>query len=181
MFLIFYLDSMIIPLLPELFAVIIFQAGGGSLEWGLVVLFLALVAEVAGNSTTYLAASRIGLPGRVRQAMRKWTDVLVAKRENLILTNRLAPAVPFVGFFIAACNWDYRRSMLYIVLGGLAKYGFLLGVVAVLNVAYDPSLSRNLTLVFVIAFVAVSLVVAWWRRRQQAAAGDAAPAHRGEP
>lgn len=169
LFLIFYVDSMIIPLLPELFAVVIFQAGGATLEWAVVVLALAAVAEVLGNSTTYLVAKTVGMPGRVRAAMQRWTDVLFAKREQLILTNRIAPAVPFVGFFIAVCGWSYRRSMAYIVLGGLAKYTFLLAVVAVFNVAYDPSLASNLTLAFVAAFIAISLVVAWWRKRRVAA------------
>jgi len=165
LFLIFYVDSMVIPLLPELFAVIIFQALGATLPWGILILALAQAAEVLGNTTTYLAAKRIGLPERVKRAMRAWADVLLARRETLILTNRIAPAVPFVGFFIAACGWSYRRSMAYIVLGGLAKYTVLLALVGALNVGYDRSLASNLTLAFVVGFVAVSAGVAWIRRR----------------
>ena len=166
LFLIFYVDSMVIPLLPELFAVVIFQAGGPSLGWAAVVLVLAQAAEVLGNTTTYVIARKVPLPRKVQAAMRKWAEVLLAKREKLILTNRIAPAVPFVGFFIAVCGWSYRRSMAYVVVGGLVKYSFLLGIVAGLNFAYDPSLASNLTLAFVVVFVVVSLAVAAWRRRR---------------
>jgi membrane protein YqaA with SNARE-associated domain len=166
LFLIFYLDSMVIPLLPEFFAMIIFQAGGPSLEWGAVVLVLAEAAEVLGNTTTYVIARKVPLPRNVQAAMRKWADVLLAKREKLILTNRIAPAVPFVGFFIAVCGWSYRRSMAYVVVGGLVKYSLLLGIVAGFNLAYDPGLASNLTLAFVVAFVVASLALAAWRRRR---------------
>ena len=170
LFVIFYLDSLVSGFLPELFAVFIFQAIGPTLAWGVVILLLAEAAEVLGNTTTYVIARRVPLPRRVQAAMRKWADVLLAKREKLILTNRIAPAVPFVGFFIAVCGWDYRRSMAYIVLGGLAKYSFLLGIVAGLNVAYDPGLAANLTFAFVVAFVVVSLLVVFSRRRKLAKA-----------
>lgn len=165
MFLIFYLDSMVIPLLPELFAVLIFQALGPSLGWAAVILVVAEAAEVLGNTTTYVIARKVPLPRRVQAAMRRWADVLLAKREQLILTNRIAPAVPFVGFFIAVCGWSYRRSMAYVVLGGLVKYSFLLGIVAGFNFAYDPGLASNLTVALVIVFVVASLAVAGWRRR----------------
>ncbi|HYS72010.1 MAG TPA: hypothetical protein VEM95_06270 [Thermoplasmata archaeon] len=165
LFCIFYLDSMVVPLLPELFAVLIFQAGGATFPWGAAILALAVTAELLGNTTTYLAARTFGLPRRAKAWMQEWTDLLLAKREALILTNRIAPAVPFVGFFIAACGWSYRRSMAYILLGGLAKYSFLLAVVGGLNVAYDPSLASNLTLAFVGAFIVVSLALAAVRRR----------------
>ncbi len=168
LFVIFYLDSMVIPLLPELFAVIIFQALGPSVAWGILILALAEVAEVLGNTTTYVIARTVRVPRKVQAAMQRWTGVLVAKRETLILTNRIAPAVPFVGFFIAVCGWSYRRSMAYVVLGGLAKYTFLLALVGGLNYAYDPGLAANLTLVLVVAFVAVSLAITFWRRRRLA-------------
>lgn len=166
LFVIFYVDSMIIPLLPELFAIIIFQAGGATVEWGLLILVLALAGELLGNTTVYAIVRRTGLPARVRRLMEQWTNVLLAKREALILTNRIAPAVPFVGFFIAALGWSYRRSMAYIALGGLAKYSFLLIVVGALNVAYDPALARTLTLTFALAFVAVSVLVGVVRKRR---------------
>ncbi len=170
LFLIFYVDAIIIPLLPEIFAVLIFQAGDATLEWGLTVLFLAEVAEVLGNTTLYLVVRRVGLPKRLRAAMNKWTDILLAEREMLILTNRIAPAVPFVGAFMAACEWDYRRSVLFIVVGGLAKYSALLLLVGAFRWVYPEDLAANLTLIFVIVFVAVSAAVALLRRRRMLAA-----------
>ncbi|HYS73621.1 MAG TPA: hypothetical protein VEO96_06545 [Thermoplasmata archaeon] len=171
LFVIFYLDSIVIPLLPEVFAILIFQAGGATLEWGLIVLALAEAGEVLGNTTAYLVVRRVGLPARVRRAMESWTHVLLAKRETLILTNRIAPAVPFVGFFIAALGWSYRRSITYVAVGGLAKYSVLLLIVGGLNVAYNPVLARDLTLGFILAFVAISIAIGWIRKRRMGALG----------
>src|SRR6266699_180527 len=70
LFVIFYLDSIVIPLLPEVFAILIFQAGGATLEWGLIVLALAEAGEVLGNTTAYLVVRRVGLPARVRRPQR---------------------------------------------------------------------------------------------------------------
>lgn len=168
LFLIFYVDAIVIPLLPEVFAIFIFQAGDATLAWGLTVLLLAETAEVLGNTTLFLVVRRVGLPRRIQRAMNAYADILLAKRETLILTNRIVPAVPFVGAFIAACGWDFRRSLLYIVAGGLAKYTLLLVIVGAFHATYPADVANNVTFLFVIAFVAVSLAVVYARRRRMA-------------
>ncbi len=164
-FLIFYFDAMIIPLLPELFAVLIFQANP-VWEWGILILVVAEVGEVLGNSTLYYAAKNIGLPGFMKRAMNKYVKFLVLKDERLILSNRIAPTVPFVGAFIAACEWDFKKSITYVAVGGLVKYSFLLSIVAAFNVAYPRDMAQNMTLIMVIVFIVVSGVLALIKSRR---------------
>jgi hypothetical protein len=164
-FLIFYFDAMIIPLIPELFAVLIFQANP-VLEWGILVLLVAEVGEILGNSTLYFAAKRIGLPGFMKRTMNKYVRFLVLKDERLILSNRIAPTVPFVGAFIAACEWDFKKSISYVAVGGLVKYTVLLSIVAAFNVAYPKGLAQNLTLIMVIVVIALSGILALIKSRR---------------
>lgn len=164
-FLIFYFDAMIIPLLPELFAVLIFQANP-VWEWGILILVVAEVGEVLGNSTLYYAAKNIGLPGFMKRAMNKYVKFLVLKDERLILSNRIAPTVPFVGAFIAACEWDFKKSITYVAVGGLVKYSFLLSIVAAFNVAYPRDMAQNMTLIMIIVFIVVSGVLALIKSRR---------------
>jgi membrane protein YqaA with SNARE-associated domain len=163
-FLIFFFDAMIIPLIPELFAVLIFQSDP-TLEWALLILFVAEVGEILGNSTLYYAAKNIGLPGFMKRAMNKYVKFLVLKDERLILSNRIAPTVPFVGAFMAACEWDFRKSITYVAVGGLVKYTFLLSIVAAFNVAYPRDMAQNLTLIMVVVFIVVSAGLALIKSR----------------
>jgi membrane protein YqaA with SNARE-associated domain len=164
-FLIFFFDAMIIPLLPELFAVLIFQANP-VLEWGILVLLVAEIGEILGNSTLYFAAKTVGLPKFMKKGMNKYIRFLMLKDERLILSNRIAPTVPFVGAFIYACNWDFKKSILYVAVGGLVKYTFLLSIVGAFNVAYPEDTAQNLTLIMVIIFIIVSALLALLKSRR---------------
>lgn len=164
-FLIFYFDAMIIPLIPEFFAVVFFLTDP-TLQWGILILIIAEIGEVLGNSTLYFVVKRIGVPGFLKKQMNKWVNFLMLKDERLILSNRIAPTVPFVGAFIAACEWDYSKSITYVAVGGLIKYTVLLSIVAAFDVAYPRDLAQTLTLVFVIAFIAISLVLSQVKSRR---------------
>jgi membrane protein YqaA with SNARE-associated domain len=167
-FLIFYFDAMIIPLIPELFAVLIFQVDP-TLQWAVLILVVAEVGEILGNSTLYFVAKTIGVPRFMKKAMNRYVNFLVLKDERLILSNRIAPTVPFVGAFIAACEWDFRKSISYVALGGLIKYTILLSIVAAFNVAYPRDLAQNLTLIMVLLVIALSGVLAFIRFRKERA------------
>src|SRR2546428_2923795 len=69
------------------------------------------------------------MPRWLEGAMKKWTSFLLVQDERVILMNRAVPVIPMVGAFIATLGWDYRRSMAYVAIGGLAKYAILLYVV----------------------------------------------------
>lgn len=165
-FFIFYFDAMIIPLVPELFSVLIFQINP-TLEWGLMVLLVAEIGEILGNSTLYFVVKRIGVPKILKRVMNKYINFLILKDERLILSNRIAPVVPFVGAFMAVCKWDFKKSISYVAIGGLVKYSILLFVVGIFNIAYPQELAQNITLVLVIVIIVVSALLGYWKSRRE--------------
>jgi len=107
--------------------------------------------------------------------MKRWTTFLVVRDERLILLNRVAPVIPFVGAFIATLGWDYRRSMAYVAVGGMAKYAILLFVVFAIGVAYNPSTARWITLGIVVVVVAVSVLASSLYRRRHGLVSGRSP------
>lgn len=178
MFLIFLADAAVFPALPELFIVLFYQELVYTWTWSPVVastslLALALAGDLCGNAGTYAVVKWLHARGRVprviENAMRKWTSFLAVRDERIILLNRIAPAVPFTGAFIAVCGWSLRRSLAYVLIGGIAKYVLLLLLVVGLGLAFEPGTARLVTFVAVIALVMVSLAAGWYRRRQRGA------------
>jgi hypothetical protein len=166
--LIFIVDATIFPALPELFAVIIFLSEPTlSWQWAVVVIFIALIGEVIGNSILYFIVKKARMPKRLERVMNKYVDFLLVKDEKIILVQRIAPVIPFVGAFIAACKWSYRKSMLYIVSGGLAKYSFLLVLVGVFNVMWTRELATIITIVMVVIMIVLSIVASLIYRRKK--------------
>ncbi len=133
-------------------------------------LALALAGDLCGNLALYAVVrayrKRDKTPGIIQRAMQKWTSFLAVKDERLILVNRIAPAVPLTGAFIAVCGWDLKRSLGYVLLGGAAKYALLLGIAAVLGITLSPDTGRWATLVAVVVLVAASLVAGQVRKRR---------------
>ncbi|MFQ5884980.1 MAG: hypothetical protein ACE5IO_07760 [Thermoplasmata archaeon] len=166
-FIIFYVDAMILPLLPELFAVFIFTVHP-TLEWGLIVIVIAETGTVLGNSTLYFAVKKIGMPKFMKRVMNKYVNFLFLKDERLILSNRIAPVVPFVGAFMAACNWSYKKSVLYIATGGLIKYSILLTIVGIFHLTIEEAaVARTITLIMVIIVIVLSAVLAFLKIRKE--------------
>jgi membrane protein DedA with SNARE-associated domain len=166
-FLIFYIDAMILPLLPELFAVFIFTVQP-TFEWGLVVIFIAETGTVLGNSTLYFAVKKIGMPRFLRRVMNRYVNFLFLKDERLILSNRIAPVIPFVGAFMAACNWSYKKSVLYIAAGGLVKYSILLTLVGIFHLTVEQAtVARTITLIMVVIVIVMSAILAYLKIRKE--------------
>jgi len=115
------------------------------------------------------------MPRWLERAMKKWTGFLLVQDERVILMNRVVPVIPMVGAFIAALGWDYRWSMAYVAIGGLAKYAILLYVVFAIGLAYDVATARWITLALVGVVVGLSFVVSWLRRRRIEASSAAMP------
>jgi membrane protein DedA with SNARE-associated domain len=148
---------MLVPSLPELF-VMGFFASRPTLSWGITLLAVVCTAEVASNAVLYWFVKRSGLPPYIEHRMRQWVDFLIVSDERVILMNRVAPVIPFMGAFIATMNWDVRKSFFYVFLGSLAKYAVLMALVSVLFVYFEKNTARNFTLIAIIALVAVSFV-----------------------
>ena len=175
LFLLFVIDAALFPALPELFFVLTYAfrpAGTDPTTWGLLLVALAVAGEAVGNSALYLFVKRAlietgHMPPRLEKLMRRWIGFLLVRDERVILLNRVAPVVPLVGAFIAACRWDFRKSLSYVVAGALAKYGILLVLVGLIGVAYDEATARWITVGFVILLVAASAVGSVLYRRRE--------------
>jgi hypothetical protein len=157
LFSVFFLDAMLVPTLPELF-VMGFFASRPTLGWGATLLAVVCTAEVASNALLYVFVKRSGLPPYIERRMRQWVEFLIVSDERVILMNRIAPVIPFMGAFIATMKWDVRKSFFYVFLGSLVKYSVLMALVSVLFVYFEKNTARNFTLIAIIAVVAVSFV-----------------------
>ncbi len=183
LFFAFVIDAAIIPTLPELAVVLsyLYRAPGvDPVAWALLLLGMAVAGEVVGNTLMFLwvrklVVDRGHLPRLVARGMRLWTGLMIVPDERIILVNRVAPVVPFVGAFIAVVGWSYRKSILYIVLGASAKYGLLLVLVGYLGVAYDPGTATLITVIAVLVLIAVSVGVAILYRRRVVAPPSGSP------
>ncbi len=170
---IFAVDAALFPALPEAWIVVTYTYRPEVLDpmpWAVLLLAVAVGGDLLGTSVLYAVVRRVLVQGRrmplwLERAMKRWTDFLVVRDERVILINRIAPVVPFVGAFIAALKWDYRRSMGYVAVGGLLKYAVLLFIVFAIGIAYDVGVARTVTLVLVVLVVLVSFVASWAYRR----------------
>ncbi len=179
MFLIFLVDAALFPALPEVFIVGFYflhpAFNMAPLPWALTLLGVALAGDVAGNSLLYWVV-KAGLvrtnrmPGWLDRAMKKWTSLLLVRDERVILVNRIAPAVPLTGAFIAVCGWSLRKSLGYVLLGGAVKYSVLLVLIGAVGLAFSPDVARIVTIVAVVVFVGASLVAGRMQARRMEAA-----------
>jgi len=181
--LIFALDAALFPALPEVWIVVTYTYRPEILDpllWAALLLGVGIAGDVLGTTFLYLMVRRVlirgrRMPGWLERGMKRWTTFLVVRDERLILLNRVAPVIPFVGAFIATLGWDYRRSLAYVAFGGLAKYAILLFVVFAIGVAYKPSTARWITLGIVVVVVAVSVLASSLYRRRHGLVSGRSP------
>ncbi len=174
--LLFVIDAAIIPTLPELALVLSYLYRGASVDpilWALLLLGMAMAGELIGNTLMFLwvrklVVDRGHLPRIMDRAMRGWTQFLLVRDERIILVNRIAPVVPFVGAFIAVIGWSYPKSMVYIAVGSAVKYSALLVLVGSLGLIYDPNTATLLTVAAVLALIALSVGASVVLRRRAA-------------
>lgn len=174
LFFVFVIDAAVIPALPELAFVFSFlyrTPGMDPISWAVLLLGMAIAGEIVGNTFMFLwvhnlLVKRGRTPKLLDRAMKAWNRLLLVRDERIILVNRIAPVVPFVGAFIAVIGWSFSKSLAYIALGAAAKYSLLLILVGYLGVAYDPNTATLITAVAVIALVAVSLAASFLLRRR---------------
>ena len=165
LFIIQVIDATIFPALPELFFTLAFMMDP-TWEWGALVLATTVLAEVTGNSLLYALVKRKSLPDFIQKAMKKWTEFIFVKDERIILINRVAPVVPFLGAFMATCKWDYKKSMIYLVIGGLAKYGALLILLVIFSITFDADFAQKMSILAIIIIIGVSFVSSYLYKKK---------------
>ncbi|MCI4371845.1 MAG: hypothetical protein L3J78_04275 [Thermoplasmata archaeon] len=171
---IFAVDAALFPALPEAWVVLAFTYRPEAMDpvmWAGMLLAVAVLGDVLGTSLLYSVVRRVLVQGRrmprwLENGMKRWTEFLLVRDERIILLNRVAPVVPFVGAFIATLRWDFRRSMAFTAIGGFAKYAVLLYIVFAIGVAYDVGTARGITLALVVLVVAISFLASYLYRRR---------------
>ncbi|MCL1978552.1 MAG: hypothetical protein FWG60_00095 [Methanomassiliicoccaceae archaeon] len=156
-FLIFLVDAVFFPTLPEFFYVTAFFYDP-SLPFGLCLLGAAITAETLGLIILYIIVGKVKVPKRINTVVNKYVGFLVLGDERLLLLNRIAPMIPFSGAFVRIAGWDIRKSVFYLIVGCVLKYGAVLLMSNFFHSYYSSGDAQTLTLIFIIAVIAISFV-----------------------
>lgn len=170
--LIIWLDGTAFPTLPEMWMVVIFGSHADSFGWGLEVVTVATLAGLAGNLTLYSLVKVARLPNWIQKKMRQYTQFLVVKDERLLILNRFAPIIPYTGAFVAACNWNLRKSVVYLAVSGFAKSAVIVTIswLSFDNLRQDTAVYVSLGVVGTI--LAASIISSLIYKRRAKARGE---------
>jgi membrane protein YqaA with SNARE-associated domain len=153
LFLIFFLDATFFPTLPELFTVIIFLAMPVPV-FALLMLATISVAEFSGINSLYFIVKHHDLPAWIKSKMISYSRFFIVKDEKIILVNRVAPVIPFLGAFIAICQWHYWKSIVYNFTGGLVKYTLIILLASFLLIIFSNQFEAE-----VVTIVAIGVLI----------------------
>jgi len=162
---IFLVDSMIFPALPDFFLLVIYSTNPGTM-WGIELLTIAVLASFSGNSLLYLITKRYTPPGFIKNLMEKYSKMLIIKDERILLVNRIAPVLPYTGAFIAVNNWDYRKSMIYVVVGAVLKFGFLLMLSGTFYNLFERGTAERATYILIIITITAGIIASHVEKRR---------------
>ncbi|MCL2148204.1 MAG: hypothetical protein FWH47_02580 [Methanomassiliicoccaceae archaeon] len=157
-FLIFLADALFFPTLPEFFYVSAFFYDP-SLPFGLCLLAAAIAAETLGLVVLYLVMGRVRVPKRIDTVVKKYIGFLVLGDERLLLLNRIAPMIPFSGAVVRIAGWDIKKSVFYVVVGCVLKYGVILLMSGFFQSYYGSGDAQTFTLIFIVAVIVVSFLL----------------------
>ena len=161
-FLIFLLDALLVPTLPELFFILGFMAGAEHntpIVFGCELLLMAILAELVGILSLYYVVKHIRIPKKIEKLVDTYTKFLVMGDERLLLLNRIAPMIPFAGAFIAIAKWDLKKSMFYIVLGCVLKYGIIMLLSNMFLDFFNSDQAQLFMIIMIVVVIAVSMVL----------------------
>ena len=166
-FLLFYIDSLIFPTLPEVFFILSFMYDPTP-YWGMILLLVGAVPEFAGVTSLYLVVERIRVPERIRSVADKYSKFLILNDERMILVNRVAPVMPFTGAFISLIeSWEIKRAWFYLILGYVLKYGAILLFANFFFAFFSGPQAEVLSIVMIIIVMAVSLFMAYRKKKRE--------------
>ena len=161
-FLIFLLDALLVPTLPELFFILGFMAGAEHntpIVFGCELLLMAILAELVGILSLYYVVKHIRIPKKIEKLVDTYTKFLVMGDERLLLLNRIAPMIPFAGAFIAIAKWDLKKSIFYIVLGCVLKYGVIMLLSNMFLDFFSSVQAQLFMIIMIVVVIAVSMVL----------------------
>lgn len=163
---IFFIDAVIFPTLPEMFFILGFNQDPTVL-FGCELLAVAAIGELAGIFLLYFVVKKIRVPAKIEKIANAWIDFLVVSDERIILVNRVAPMIPFLGAFIALVKtWNPKKCIFYIVLGCVLKYGVIMLASSFFYSYFGSDEAQTVTLVFIFAVIIISFIASFIRKRR---------------
>lgn len=165
-FLIFLIDALIFPALPEVFFILGFDYHP-TLEYGACLILMAVLAELVGIFTLYYVVKHIRIPSRISKIVEKYTDFLFVSDERIFLVNRIAPMIPFAGAFIALIDkWNPKKCALYIVLGCVIKYGVILLATNFFYDYFGGNTALKVTILFILIVIGISMIASFLKKKK---------------
>lgn len=164
--LLFLLDALLVPTLPEVFFIMGFDRQPTAL-FGAELLGVAIIGELIGIFTLYYVVKHIRVPKKISRIADKYVNFLIVSDEKALLMNRVAPMIPFAGAFIALVDsWDPRKCVFYIVTGCILKYGAILLASGFFYSFFTGRMAQQVMLIFIIAVIVVSFVASYVKKRK---------------
>lgn len=163
-FLIFLLDALLVPTLPELFFILGFMAGAEHnvpIVFGCELLAAAVLAELAGIFSLYYVVKHIRIPKKIEKLVDTYTGFLVMGDERLLLLNRVAPMIPFAGAFIAIAGWDTKKSAFYITVGCVLKYGVIMLLGNAMLGFFSSDRAEIFMIIMIFAVIGISMFLSF--------------------
>lgn len=165
-FVAFLLDATVIPALPEIFIIVGF-AYNPTPGFAVVLLIAAIIAECLGNTLLYCLVEHFGLPKKLKKVMNKYVSILIVSDERMMLLNRIAPMIPYSGAFISVIDgWTLRRSLFYVIIGCILKYGLILSMSSIFYTYFTSNVAQYMMFVFIFAILALSFIASYIRRKR---------------
>ena len=165
--LIFLIDALIFPTLPELFFVIGFIYNP-TLTFGVELLFAAAIGEVIGITVLYFVVEKTHVPTKIKKIADRYVNFLVVSDERILLVNRVAPMIPFAGAFISIIDsWKLSRALFYIILGCFLKYGVILLMSSFFFTYFNSDAAQTYTIVFVFIVIIVSFIASFLKKKKK--------------
>ena len=169
--LLFLLDAILIPTLPEVFFIMGFDRQPTVLFGG-ELLLAAIIGELIGIFSLYYVVKHIRVPKRISKIADKYVNFLIVSDEKALLMNRIAPMIPFAGAFIALIeSWDPKRCVFYIVTGCILKYGAILLASGFFYTFFTGRMAQQVMLVFIIAVIVVSFIASYVKKKRSGLEG----------
>lgn len=165
--LIFFIDAILFPTLPEMFFVIGFMYMPDNIFFGISLLVAASIGEILGISILYIIVERIRMPERIKRVADKYINFLMVSDERIFLVNRFAPMIPFAGAFISIIDkWKYRKSMFYIILGCYLKYGVILMFSSFFYSFFSGDMAQTFTIAMVFVVIIISFALSFYKKKK---------------
>jgi hypothetical protein len=143
-----------------------------TIPFAILVLATIAAAELLGTSTLYYIIKKVRVPKRIRSAADRYCNMLFVKNERIVLLNRVAPVLPFMGAFTAICNWNFRKVLAYTFIGGMLKYGAILAMSSLFFAYMTTGMAETVTMALVIAVIVISLTFSIIKNRKEGRAHE---------